>query len=308
MIKVTNAYYPSDNQPNRVHAMIWADDAVTPVGVVQLAHGVCEHVGRYDAFARFLAENGFIVCGNDHLGHGKTAVSIGDLGWVEPGDHVSMVRDMHTLYTIMHKRCPDLPYIIFGHSMGSLLARVYAAHFAKDLAGAVFCGTLQIPGPALLLDEPIKRLMEHMPPAVEFGDFANRLMNKTTKAALKDDDDLAWISASRDNLAAYRADELTGFPMSNVLAGELAALAVKASLPATADALPRDFPVLFISGGKDPVGMFGAGVMAAADRYTAAGLDPEVLLYPGDRHEILNEDDREKVYADVLTFLKRCVA
>ncbi len=306
MIKRTQAFYTSNNPSYSVRALIWADDAVEPVGVVQIAHGVCEHIGRYDEFARFLAANGYVVCGNDHLGHGLTAVTASELGYVEPGDNANMVRDMNTLYRIMHKRYPDLPYYIFGHSMGSLLARIYAAHFAGDLAGAVFCGTLQLPGPVMLLDDPVDRLMARIPANLQLGDLMNRLMNKTTKTILKDEDDLAWISKSRENLDAYRADPLTGFPLTNELARELVTLAVKASMKTTIAALPASLPVLVISGAKDPVGMFGSGVISFSDQLTENGLTPEVILYPGDRHEILNEDDREKVYDDVLTFLKKC--
>ena len=138
------AYYNSSTGKNLIRALIWHDDKETPIGVFQIAHGVCEHIGRYDDFARFLASNGFVVCGNDHLGHGKSVNSLAELGYTteENGD-VRMVDDMHILTRIMKKRYPELPYFLFGHSMGSFAARIYAADFGEELAGAIFCGTVR---------------------------------------------------------------------------------------------------------------------------------------------------------------------
>lgn len=304
-IKKTEAYFHSNDGKHQVHTLIWQNDDVTHHGVVQIAHGVCEHIGRYDEFARYLADAGFVVCGNDHLGHGKTSVSIGDLGWMEPDDHMNMLRDMNTLFRIMRKRYPDLPYFMFGHSMGSFLVRLYAAQFASELSGMILCGTMQLPAPVLLMNDPVQKLMDRLPPNFDMGDMANAAFGKVTKKLLKDDDDLAWISRNKDNLARWREDPYAGFPVGNELAGELVSLAVKAGMPKTVRRLPADFPVMLISGAKDPVGFFGRGVIAYSDLLLQAGIIPEVILYPADRHEILNEEDREKVFADVVSFLTR---
>ena len=301
------AYYTSNDGRHKVRALVWADDAAAPVGVVQIAHGVCEHIARYDAFARYLAQAGFVVCGNDHLGHGKTSVTIGDLGWMEPGDHLNMLRDMNTLFRIMRKRYPALPYFLFGHSMGSFLARLYASQFASELSGLIVCGTMQLPAPILLMNDPAQKLLDRLPPQFSMGDMANAAFGKVTKKLLKDDDDLAWISKSKQNLEYWRQDPYCGFPIGNELARELVTLAVKASMPSAVNALPEGFPVMVISGAKDPVGFFGRGVIAFTDRLMEAGIIPEVILYPGDRHEILNEEDQVKVFADVTSFLLKCL-
>lgn len=138
------AYFNSSNGKNKIRTLIWEDDELTPIGIVQLAHGMCEHIARYDDFARFLAGNGFVVCGNDHLGHGKSIENRSELGTMGAvnGDK-RLVDDMHILTRIMKKRNPDLPYFLFGHSMGSFCARVYAAHFGDELSGLIICGTNQ---------------------------------------------------------------------------------------------------------------------------------------------------------------------
>lgn len=297
------AYYSSSNLVDSVRALIWQDDTAAPVGVVQIAHGVCEHIGRYDDFARFLAANGFVVCGNDHLGHGKTA-SEGNLGYVYDGDNVNMVRDMNTLHNIMAKRFPGLPYIIFGHSMGSFLARIYTAAFGERLSGAIYCGTGQLPAAVLLLEDPVDYIMNKLPENSEAPASVTSVFEKLMSKVLKDGDNLAWISKSSENLANYRNDPLTGFPLTASLSKELITLAIKASDPMWASKLPKDLPVLLISGAKDPIGMFGRGVLSVSDALVKEGIEPEVILYPADRHEIINEDDNDKVYSDVLKFLK----
>lgn len=297
------AYYSSSNLVDNVRALIWQDDTAAPVGVVQIAHGVCEHIGRYDDFARFLAANGFVVCGNDHLGHGKTA-SEGNLGFVYEGDNVNMVRDMNTLHNIMAKRYPGLPYIIFGHSMGSFLARIYTAAFGDRLSGAVYCGTGQLPLAVLMLEDPVDYLLDKLPENSDAPASIVSVFEKVMGKVLKDSDNLAWISKSHDNLENYRNDPLTGFDLTPSLTKELITLAVKASAPNWASRLPKDLPVLLISGAKDPIGMFGRGVLSVSDALVKEGIEPEVILYPADRHEILNEEDHDKVYSDVLEFLK----
>lgn len=298
------AYYSSSNGVNKVRALIWQDDKASPIGVIQIAHGVCEHIGRYDDFARFLAENGFVVCGNDHLGHGKTVETEAELGFVYDGDNVNMVRDMNTLHNIMSKRYPELPYIIFGHSMGSFLARIYTAAFGDRLSGAVYCGTGQLPVPVLMLEDPVKYLMDKLSENSNTPASVVGIFERATRRYLKDEDNLAWISRSAENLRNYRNDPLTGFPITSSLSKELIILAIKASDPAWASRLPKDLPVLLVSGAKDPIGMFGRGVLAVSDALMKEGIEPEVILYPADRHEILNEDDNDKVYSDILGFVK----
>ena len=298
------AYYSSSDGQNKIRALIWQDDEKTPAGVIQIAHGVAEHIGRYDHFARFLAENGFVVCGNDHLGHGKSVQFESELGYVFEGDHVNMVRDMNTLHNIMAKRYPEIPYIIFGHSMGSFLARIYSAAFGERLSGAIYCGTGQLPAPVLMLEDPVKTLMDKIPENSTSTAAIGNLFGKFTSKILKGDDELDWLSRSRENIENYRNDPLCGFPFTPSLTKELLMLAIKASAPDWASRLPENFPVLLISGAKDPIGMFGRGVFAVSDLLVEAGIEPEVFLYPADRHEILNEEDNEKVYNDILKFVK----
>lgn len=305
MIVRHEAYYTSCNGENKIRALIWFDDENAPKGIVQIAHGVREHIGRYDDFARFLVSNGYAVCGNDHLGHGKSANSVSELGRIKAGDRVNMVRDMNTLHRIMSKRYEGVPYFMFGHSMGSLLVRIYMSEFASALAGAVLCGTGQVPEFIAKMSDPVDALLGLFNGEGGHSEFGDRIYTKLTSKLLgeNDDDDLAWLSQSIENREAYRADPLCGFKGTNALDRELAMLAITASKPELIQKLPGGFPILLVSGAKDIVGFFGKAISDLCEEYTFDGMKAGMYLYPGGRHEILNEENNEHVYNDVLEFL-----
>lgn len=301
-----DAYFVSSTGINNIHCCLWQDDEIEPKAVFQIAHGVSEYIGRYDEFARFLAKNGFVVCGNDHLGHGLSAQTIDDLGFFaeEDGDK-RMVEDMHILSSIMKKRYPELPLILFGHSMGSFCARVYASAFGHELAALILCGTGELPAAAVVLEEPLRFLCKKL------GARASvplNILDKLGALTVRDrQTDFDWLSRNRENVERYIADPLCGQPLKLGGTRDLVSLANTACSTDWAATLPLGLPIMLVSGAKDPVGMNGKGVIACSDNLEAVGHEPEVILYPGDRHEILNEEDREKVFADILSWVKSSV-
>lgn len=303
-IQKKEAYFNSSTGINRIRTLIWEDDEVTPKGVVQIAHGVAEHIGRYDDFAKFLASNGFVVCGNDHIGHGKSVDDIEDLGFTAEKDgYRRFVDDMHILYSIMHKRYPELPYILFGHSMGSLCARLYASAFGTELSGLVICGTAQIPSGLDFTISTLDKLVEKFGPRTVNSKIAG-LLNKSYSVGIPDrSSDLDWLSVNRDNIKKYADDPLCGQELSLAGLRDLMAVGILAGDKMWPVTVPTDLPILIISGAQDPVGNNGKGVIACADSLTETGHNPTVILYPGYRHEILNEDCKDKVYGDVLGWL-----
>lgn len=303
------AYFNSSDGIHQIRTLIWQDDAVEPVAVFQISHGVAEHIGRYDEFARFMAENGYIVCGNDHLGHGKSVESEFELGDI-PGEDgwVRIVDDMHILSNIMRRRFPALPYFLFGHSMGSFAARIYAARFGYELCGLCLCGTGQLPAVAGLLETPLDMLVSRLGDNASLGDVF-KLSGKLTSISFEGEagDDLAWLSRDKANRDRYREDPLCGFNLNAGGLKALAMLAVKACDPGWANELPQALRVMLVSGAKDTVGSNGRGVLAVADSLERAGIEPDVILYPGDRHEILNERDRETVFKDILKWANKAM-
>ena len=294
-----DAYFLSSTGFNKIHCCIWQSDEKEPQGVFQIAHGVSEHIERYDEFARVLAEEGYIVCGNDHLGHGKSVESLDDLGFFaeEDGD-VRMVDDMHILYNIMHRRYPELPYYLFGHSMGSFCARVYATSFSYELSGLILCGTGELPSAAVVLEEPIRLLCKKLGARAS---VPNAVADKLTNIGIKDPKtNKDWLSVNEENIARYLADPLCGAELKLGGVRDLLSLANSACTDDWAYMLPPTLPILLISGAKDPIGFNGKGVINVCDNLEDAGHEPKVILYPGLRHEILNEDDRYNVYHDIL--------
>lgn len=299
------AYFNSSNGKNKIRTFIWEDDELTPIGIVQLTHGMAEHIDRYDDFARFLASNGFIVCGNDHLGHGKSIECRAEIGYMgdENGDK-RLVDDMHILTKIMKNRNPDLPYFLFGHSMGSFCARVYATHFGYELNGLIICGTGNVPSIINAAVDGINALVNKYGTTRRIDGMGD-ILNKGF-SLLSDDKEnpLAWISENAENRLNYSNDELCGFTYTLAGYRDIYNLMREACDEHWAYRLPEGLPIMVISGAKDPVGMNSKGVIAVADQLTEAGFEPNVILYPCMRHEILNETENQIVYNDILKFLQ----
>ncbi len=298
------AYYNSSTGVNKIRALIWLDDEVEHVGVFQIAHGVSEHIDRYDHFARFLAERGYIVCGNDHIGHGKSVNSPEDLGFTAEEDGFRrFVDDMHILYNIMHKRYPELKYYLFGHSMGSFCARVYAGTFSEDLSGLIICGTGQAPAGLEFAIGSLRELTAKIGTRTRNAIMGGAL-NKISSLGIKDrTSDLDWLSYNKKNVEDYKNDPLCGIELTVAGMRDLGSIALLASDKLWPASVKVGLPILIISGADDPIGMGGKGPTACADSLIACGHEPEVIIYPNMRHEILNEDDNEKVYLDILGFL-----
>lgn len=297
-----DAYYMSSTGINKIHCCIWQDDETEPKGVFQIAHGVSEHIERYAPLAEFLAKQGYIVCGNDHLGHGKSVESNEDFGFfAEENGDLRMIDDMHILYTIMHKRYPELPYYLLGHSMGSFCVRVYATAFYNELSGIVICGTGELPSAAVVLEEPVKFLCKKMGArAAVPASLLDKLGNLGVKDPRTEKD---WLSRNEKNVDAYINDPLCGNGLTLGGVRDILSLANTCCTDEWAYLIPPSLPILIISGAKDPIGFNGKGVINVCDNLEDAGHEPKVILYPGDRHEILNEENNEVVFGDILDWL-----
>lgn len=296
------AYYISSTQVNQIHCCIWQDTDQEPKAIFQIAHGVSEHIGRYENFARFLASKGFVVCGNDHLGHGLSAATPEEIGFFayEDGD-VRLVDDMHILTLIMKKRYPGLPVILFGHSMGSLCARVYMTAFSEDINAVILCGSGELPSSAVVLEEPLKYLCQKLGPEKE---ISNALFDKITTIGIKNKKtDKDWLSTNEENVQAFLSDPLCGNDLKLGGLRDIVSLANSACSTTWAQYVSPFLPILIVSGAKDPIGFNGKGVIMLSDNLESVGIEPTVIMYPGSRHEILNEETCENVYNDIYNWL-----
>ena len=313
-MRTSTLSYASADGRSRTHALLWEpDDSALPDfrprAVVQLVHGMAEHVGRYEPFARFLVRSGFVACGEDHVGHGRTAPAREDLGHMPiRGGKDVLLADVHQLRKLVSARYPGIPYVIFGHSMGSFVTRAYLTREGDGVAAAVICGTGQQPRPLSAAGQVIPRLIaaargerhrSRLVDSLGAGGFARKVPGARTP------DD--WIAVDRAVVDAFRADELSGQMFTVGAYATLSSLVAEATSARLARRVPKGLPMLFVAGDGDPVGDFGRGVARAAEQYRLAGVGHvELRLYPGVRHEILNEGScRDEVMADIVEFLGR---
>lgn len=319
-MRTTSLNYPSADGVSTVRALLWEPEPPSaavrpPRGLVQIVHGMSEHVERYAGFAAFLCEHGFAVCANDHVGHGRTAATEDDLGHIplEAGEDV-LLADVHTLREAALERlaaqgntCSEkIPYVIFGHSMGSFITRVYLTRHAFGVRTAVICGTGQQPRLLTGAGRVLTRIMASVRGQRFRSTLAHSMGAGGFSKAIKDaKTDVDWISTDPEVVAEYQRDPLCGQVFTVGAYHTLARVTADATSAKLAACIPHGLPMLFIAGAEDPVGECGAGVHRAAEMYRRAGVERvREILYQGARHEILNEPCRDQVHADVLAWLE----
>lgn len=301
----TDSYFLSADLKTKIRVRRCSPDS-TPIGIVQIAHGIAEHVERYDAFAEFLAERGFLVVANDHLGHGKSFAEEADMGFFAEKDGWALaVQDLHTLTEQTKAEFPDLPFFLFGHSMGSFLARTYIIDYPDELSGAIICGTGQQSSGLIQSGRTVghaeirRKGAKYRSPllnSIAFGAYNNGIKLKRT--------DYDWLTRDNAVVDAYIADPLSGFvPTAGLFTDMMEGLAY-ISRRANMERMNKALPVLFISGDKDPVGENGKGVLKAYTYFLNAGMtDVTLKLYHDCRHEILNELCKTQVMTDAADWL-----
>ncbi len=262
----------------------WAPEG-TPRAVVQVQHGLAEHAARYRRFGEALTAAGYLVYAPDGRGSGRTAA--GRYGQWGPDGWPGWVDDLARLNARIKQDNPALKVALFGHSMGSFAGQQYVLDHSRDIDALVLSGTTEVSGLAAMLDsdEPADLSAFNAP-------FENRTGYE-------------WLSRDESEVDAYVADEACGFAAPKLTG--IATLA-QAANPERLAGIRSDLPILLISGTDDPLAGGGAAVELVAGRYRDAGVrDVHVTLYPGARHELLNETIRDQVTADVVTFLDRTV-
>ena len=278
-----------------------------PRGVVQLIHGMAEHIGRYDDFARFLADAGYLVAGHDHIGHGDTAGAPEHRGVIDAeGGADAMIEDAQMLRLLVSQQVASgTPYFIFGHSMGSLVLRSYLPRYGSGLAGAIICGTANEPVAVSRAGNLAARAIAR----VRGDDYRSNLLHALadgaySRAITDARTPFDWLSRDPAVADAFMADEACGFMFGAGAYATLTELAHRANDSATYRDTPHDLPLLFVSGDADPVGKCGRAVADAAESMEAAGAEDLTLrLFSGMRHEILNEIGKEEVYDFILEWI-----
>lgn len=297
----TEFRFPSIDGLHDIHAIRWTPDKPL-IGVLQLVHGMIEYIDRYDEWASYMAAQGFLVIGHDHLGHGGSVSDEEEYGHFPVGrGNEYLIGDIHRVRRAVQKKYPDLPYFIMGHSMGSFLTRQYIMMHGEGLSGAIIMGTGSQPdlilksGKLLCLALKAAYGWKHrsgLMDAIAFGAY-----NKKIKPLRTPKD---WLSVNEANVDKYLQDPLCSFQFT--LSGTYQMLRGIEYIQKKEHIgqIPRQLPIFFIAGACDPVGNYGKGVEAVSDSYVKAGIqDVMVTLYDQDRHEILKEDNKEQVFEDL---------
>lgn len=298
-------YFQSSTGRTSIHALKCVPDG-KPRAVVQIAHGIAEHIDRYRPFMEFLADNGFVAAGNDHLGHGKSIRVPEEQGFfAEKDGWWRVVDDMDKLHDNMSNEYPELPYVLFGHSMGSFLTRTYLIKHPDKYDGVILSGTGH-QSPALVLGgNAAASVMAKLNGAMgdgtkldslAFGSYLSKIENPRTK--------FDWLSRDAEQVDKYIADPLCGFVGKIGLYRDMMQGIKFITDKKNIAQMNKEKPVYFMSGDGDPVGDYGKGVERAYKAFCDAGLhDVFMRLYPGGRHEMLNETNKEQVYQDILNWL-----
>ena len=294
-------YFPSKDGVTQIHAIEWVPEGEV-TAVLQICHGMVEHINRYHEFAEFMAANGVYVVGHDHLGHGKSVTEPEKRGYFqEPEGNACVIADIHKLRVLTEKKYPELPYFILGHSMGSFLVRQYLGLYSSGLSGAVIMGTGEQPDIVLTAGMLVCRIVAHF----KGWKHRSKLIHSFATGAYEKKLGAAWLSKNPENVKRHQTDPLGGFIFTvNGFYHMFCGMKEMNRLEREGKAL-KTLPLFFVAGEEDLVGNCGKGVRNVFDIYKRSGYkDIQIKLYPEDRHEILNESDREVVYADILTWLE----
>lgn len=286
----------------RLDRRLWKGEGA-PKAVVQLVHGMAEHIDRYDAPARALAEAGYVVVGHTHLGHGPKAEVKGHFG--DEHGWANLVADVHTLRTQTQAYFPGVPYFILGHSMGSFVTRCYLIDHGEGLAGAILSGT------GYFAPATVKAALAAANLVCLFGGAGkpSALIDKlafgsSNKPFAPNRTAFDWLSRAEDEVDRYLADPFCGFLFTGAGYRELFHGLNRLNRLGDLKRMNPDMPVLFFAGDHDPVGSMGKGVKRVADQFRGAGMKHvSVRLYPDGRHEMFNELNRQEVYDDVIAWL-----
>ncbi len=300
-------YFPVRNN-TRIHCCQWVPEG-KPRGILQLVHGIAEYAARYDELAKVFTDHGFVVVGEDHMGHGGSISKDIPQGCFAEG-WLTAVSDTYRLMQMTKEEYPDLPYVIYGHSMGSFMTRTLLYTYPDaGLKAAVLSGTGWMPKLVLKSGRAVCR-MEGRKGMNETSATVDRLMfGSYNKGYENPRTPFDWLSRDDAEVDKYIADPLLGFSASVGLSYEMLGGMLMNEDKKNLEKMPKDLPVLFVSGDKDPVGSNGKGVTQAYEAFKAAGMkDVTLKLYPGGRHEMHNETNRAELHADVLAFLDRVLS
>lgn len=274
-----------------------------PRGILQVVHGMAEHRKRYEDFMRYVAEQGYVVVIHDHRGHGESIAKEDDLGYFYQNGAQAMVEDIHQVTEYIKEKYPELPLVLLGHSMGSLAVRCYMKKYDNEVNGLVVCGSPSR-NLAVRIGRALVRLLMIFKGDHYHSKFVSNLFNRNfSKRFSNEGSENAWIVSDPAVVAAYDADEKSGFMFTLNGYEALLTLSLATYSKKGWEKQNLGVPIFFIAGADDPCIISAKDFTKAVDFMRKVGYkDVKSKLYPGMRHEILNEKGKQQVWEDVVKF------
>ncbi len=307
MVK-TELRFKSSDEIHDIMVTIWAPDNKEHIkAVIQVAHGMQEYINRYDKMAEYLTGYGFMIVGNDHLGHGRTVKSRDELGYFAEGNASDiLVKDMYRLTRRIKKIFPNKQIYLLGHSMGSFLTRKYIMTYGKAIDGVILCGTGRQPEVVIVAAYLLSDILSRIYGDKHRSKFINKLAFGSYNRKIGPKDTGDWLTKNQKVVDAYYRDPYCNFVFTLNGFKTLFRTIMYIQNPANYEKTPKDLPMHIISGTDDPVGNYGKGVKKVYEWYKDIGMEYLTMkLYNNDRHELFNETDAEYVCRDVARWIEK---
>lgn len=313
MLTVEKQYIkiPSKDGIHKLNVVIWKPKEVDKVkAVLQISHGMIEFIERYDAFARYLVQNGYVVVGHDHLGHGSSVNTQDEWGYfVEKNASRIVVEDVYRVTCKMKETFKNTKYILMGHSMGSFIVRRYLMTYGDKIDAAIIMGTGSQPKLAIIGGKLLVKIWK-----LKYGDkhrsifLGDIMFGSYNKHFSNNPVGKEWLTKDEDIIKSYCNDPACNFLFTlngnQMILDTLGFIQKQSNI----DKIPKNLPILLASGKDDPVGNYGKGVQHVYKVYKKSGIkDLSIRLYDNDRHEILNETDRLIVYKEILDWMEQYI-
>lgn len=303
------SFIPTEDGQERLHVIEWLPDGPANM-IFTITHGMVEFIDRYDAFASFLADRGIYCIGHDQRGHGLTAEKEEDLGFfAESRGDERLLDDMALILRHAKARNEKVPVVCMGHSMGSFFMRRFMCLHPDEMDAVVLTGTGDMPKALTRFAEGLASFLVKTKGARyrsrKLTDMVLGANNRPFRPAKTKSD---WLTKDESIVEIYESNPLNQFLFTASAYRDFFRLMNQLDKTADLKKLPPELPILLMSGKDDPVGDMGSAISRIQKRYRRAGLKKVYArLYEGDRHEILNELDRDKIYADIYCFLEKNV-
>ncbi|MEZ0536660.1 lysophospholipase [Caldicellulosiruptoraceae bacterium PP1] len=304
----SNGFFINSHDNKRIYVYCW-ENVDKPKGIVQIFHGMAEHAGRYKDFAEFLNKKGYVVFADDHRGHGKTEDDEKMLGVIGNDGFNKIIEDEYQILKLLIEKYSNLPIFIFGHSFGSFLAQEFLIRYGNELNGVILCGSAAMTGPIVTLGRILTSLQRiffgeqkksRLMNTLSFGSYNKRIKNNKSK--------FAWLSTDENEVKKYEQDRLCGKIFSIGFYYYLFKAFQNLYKKERLSLIPKDIPLLIISGQDDPVGEYGNLVKKLYKIYKDIGLlNVSLKLYPNKRHELLNEVDKKLIFNHIIKWMQEAM-